>query len=190
MKTQWMRPALLLGCALAAATALHAQEVVHALTGTMTSVDAKAKTFQVATDDGTEGQFSSVVNPKLSYEIPSKLKGSVTPAANFNKVNTRVLVYYIGDNSVRTAVAVEDLGAGPFVKVRGTVVKLDKHKHSLTVADDAGKQETFQIGPKTVAEAADGVEEGMHFDAQKGDAVRVTASTANGAEDALFIRSM
>jgi hypothetical protein len=178
-----------LGLCLGALTA-SAQEVVHAVAGTVTSVDPKAKTLSVVTDDGSEGTFNAVVKPGVVVEIPKALRNGVTPAASYNHTKSRVLVFYIGDDSIRTAVGLEDLGAGPFVKSTGTIVNFDRHAHVLTIKNASGADESFHLDNKTLAEAAEGVQEAARFDGHKGDRVRVTATTNNGAETALFIRSM
>jgi hypothetical protein len=169
--------------------AARAQEVVHALTGVVTAVDPAGKTLTVATDDGSEGRFTTAMQPGVKLDFAPSMKAATVPAASLTATKTRVLVYYIGDNSVRTAVAVEDLGSGPFVKTTGTIVKMDRHTHELIVKDARGAEQSFKIDAKTVAEGAEGVEEGIKFDAHKGDQVRVTATTADGTQKALFIRS-
>ena len=67
-------------------------------------------------------------------------------------MGANVLMYYIGDSAARTAVAVQDLGAGPLGKTKGTFVKMNKHQHTLTIKDEAGAAEDFLIDDKTVAE--------------------------------------
>ena len=190
MRTIIRQAVLVAICGLCATLTVRAQEVVHALTGTVTAVNQAGKSLTVSTDDGTEGQFTTDLGHKVSLDFTQSVKAETTPASSFTKTNARVLVYYIGDNSIRTAVAVEDLGAGPFVKTAGTVVKMDRHAHELVIKNAAGAEETFKIDGKTVAEAAEGVEAGEKFDAHKGDRVRVTATTAGGVEKALFIRSI
>jgi hypothetical protein len=189
MRTQLLQTTLLILC-LGGAVAARAQEVVHALTGTLTTVTPKSSTLFVQTDDGTEGAFTTKAKPGLVLDFPKNVKAEVVPPATFTKLQTRVLVFYVGDDSTRTAVALKDLGAGPFIKATGTVVKLDKHAHTLSIKNASGAPETFTIDAKTIAEAAEGVEEGVKFDAHAGGSVRVTARSVNGVETALFIRSM
>jgi hypothetical protein len=167
-----------------------AQEIVHALTGMLTSVNPKTSTLHVATDDGSDGLFKIFTDKGTQLSFQKNVKAESVPAAGFTKTKTQVLVFYIGDDAERTAVALEDLGAGPFVKTVGTVVKLDRHAHILTVKDSTGVEQTFHIDAKTVGEATNGVLEGEKFDADKGAKVRVIASTENGAETALFIRAL
>lgn len=166
-----------------------AQEIVHALSGTVTKIDAQARTIQVTTNDGSEGIFSFPAmkgNTEVSFD--RDVKGRTTPVASFNKPNDQVVVYYYGNGSVRTALAVQDLGNGPLDVVEGTVTKFDKHQHKLTVKADSGKEQTFAIDPKAMADSAMGAVPADRFVPSKGDNVRVIASKAPGVETALFIR--
>jgi hypothetical protein len=164
-----------------------AQEVVHALAGTVTSVDPAAKTITVITDDGSEGTFKDLTDSKTSIEFDKALRAGSTPAAAFKSGRARVVVFYFGDAAVRTAVALKDLGAGPFTVTTGTVVKYEKKQHSFSVKTDAGKDETFETAPATVADNGSGAIEGPKFEADKGNQVRIVSASMNGAPTALFI---
>ncbi len=169
--------------------AASAQEVVHAVTGVVTAIDPAGKTIQLKTDDGTEGLFTTVKKPGVSLDPYNAkvVQADAKPAAAFTATNTQVLVYFIGYADVRTAVAIENLGAGPFEKIVGTVTKLDKHVHLLTIKSASG-EESFQIAAKTVGEASEGVTEAEKLDLQPGTQVRVIATKANGSLTAHFIR--
>jgi hypothetical protein len=43
-----------------------AQEVVHALTGTVSSVDPTSKTITMFLDSGSQGTFKDMINQKVS----------------------------------------------------------------------------------------------------------------------------
>ncbi len=166
-----------------------AQEVVHALSGTVKKVDPQAKTIQVATNDGSEGTFSfpsSGGSTELNFD--RDVKDRTTPVASFNKPNDQVVLYYYGNASVRTAVAVQDLGPGPLDTVEGAVTKFNKHQRAISVKDASGKEQTFQIDPKAMADSTNGAIPAEKLSPSKGDNVRVIARQANGTETALFIR--
>jgi hypothetical protein len=169
--------------------AANGQEIVHALSGTVTKVDPQSRTIQVTTNDGSEGLFSyPATGGKTEVSFDRNVKDRTTPVGSFNKINEQVIVYYYGDSSERTAVAVQDLGPGPFDTVEGTVTKFDKHQHRITVKNASGKEQTFQIDPKAMADSMEGAVPGDRFSPSKGDNVRVIATKANGTETALFIR--
>jgi phosphotransferase system IIA component len=190
MRKQLFQTCLLLGTIASTALTATGQQVVHALTGKVTAIYPATKSIKITTDDGSEGLFFILTKTNTPLNFEKSVRAESTPAAAFTKTDAQVVVYYIGDDAIRTTVALEDLGAGPFVKTVGTIVKLDKHAHMITIKDDKGAEESFHIDAKTVGEATNGVVEGEKFDADKGAKVRVTATTENGAETALFIRAM
>ncbi len=172
-----------------AAFVANAQEVVHALTGTVTYINPTNKTIIINTDDGSEPLFKAMTASNASLDFAKDLRADSTPADTFTKKGAHVIVYYFGDGDERTAVAVQDLGGGPLKKISGTVSKFNKHEHMLTITDASGVSESFRIAPNAVAETALGAVEGERFDPGKGDQVRVTTTLANGSPEALFIRT-
>jgi hypothetical protein len=171
------------------AFAANAQQVVHALAGTVSNINPTNKTIVISTDDGSEGLFKDMTAMNLSVDFAKDLRADSTPADAFSKKGTHVIVYYFGDGDERTAVALQDLGGGPLKKISGSVTKFNRHEHLLTIKDSAGASESFRIDPKTVAETPVGAVEGERFDPEKGEQVRVTATLANGGPEALFIRT-
>jgi hypothetical protein len=190
MRKALIKAGLLLGVLVFAASTVTAQQIVHALTGTVTSINPKTQTIRVNTDDGSEGLFKFLTDKKASIEFDKNVKAETTPPSSFSKLNTRVLVFYIGDDAERTAVALEDLGAGPFVNTVGTLLRLDKHAHMVTIQDDKNSRQSFHIDVHTIGEASQGVIQGEKFEADKGAKVRVIGTSANGAQTALFIRAL
>ena len=60
-----LKTLILVGCISSVAIAATAQEVVHALTGTVRSIDPASKTITIFTDNGSEGLFKDLMDPKL-----------------------------------------------------------------------------------------------------------------------------
>jgi len=188
-----MLKAVMRGCVFALclgglAVAARAQQVVHALTGTVSSIDNLSKTLIVFQDNGSQGQFRDMTNDKAHLEFDKKIALDATPADDFKKKGAYVIIFYYGDNDDRTAVALKNLGAGPFTSAEGALVRFDPKGHSITVKDNSGATQTFKITDQTVAEGYMGVVEGAKFGAQKGDQVRVVASSESGTPTALFMR--
>jgi hypothetical protein len=88
-----------------------AQEVVHALTGTVTSMNP-GKTIQVDTDDGAELDFKDLTKSNIPLEFDKDLRAQATSADRFNTKGTHVIVYYFGEGELRTAVALQGLPQG------------------------------------------------------------------------------
>lgn len=165
----------------------HAQERVHALSGTVTSINQKIGMMDVATDDGSSGHFRWIKTPGPEIEFDKTVSADATAPDKFSSIGHHVIVYYFGEGTVRTVAALHDLGDGPIEKSTGTVVKLNRHDHLLTIKNAAGAEVSFHIDPKTVADTTTGVMQGFKLDFNKGDAVRVTAAQANGTDTALLV---
>jgi hypothetical protein len=190
MRRGCFKACVLVGCFLPTTFAATAQEVVHALCGTVRSISSTAKTITVDTDDGSEGLFKYFTSSSVSLDFDKRIRAEATTADAFTKNGVRAIVYYFGDSDVRTAVALQDLGTGPFEKSSGTVVRFHRNEHVLTLKNKSGGEESFQISPKTVVESALGAVEGYDLNLEDGEHVRVTAASVNGGETALFIRAL
>jgi hypothetical protein len=165
-----------------------AQMVVHAVTGIVKAVN-NSKSMEVAVESGTTDQFSLSEKNKVALDFDNSLRADSVDASSFQHVGDFVVVYYYGYDSNETAVAVKDLGAGPFEKVDGHVTGFDKHTRTMTVKDDAGKTDTFGLSEHLVVDSGLRVESGRTYDPHKGDTVRVTYTQAGGKNTAVFVRS-
>ena len=101
------------------AIAANAQQVVHALAGTVTNINPTNKTIIINTDDGSEGLFKETTMSNVSLDFAKDLRADSIPADSFTKKGTHVIVYYFGDSDERTAIALQDLGGGPLKKISG-----------------------------------------------------------------------
>lgn len=183
---------LIIGFSLAFSFAAVAQEVVHALSGTVTAINPAAKTIVVKTNDDSVGYFKDLTEPNASLLFDKGIRSRTTPADTFNDKGAQVIVYYFGGGfgplNERTAVALQSLGTGPIEKDMGTVVHCNKHV--LTIKTGSGTEQTFDIGNTAVAETSVGVVNADKFDPEKGEQVRVIAGAGNGRKILLFVREM
>lgn len=166
-----------------------AQMVVHAVSGTVKSINPSSKTMDVTVASGDTSEFNLPTDAKVSLDFDNALRSDSTDPGKFQKLGDYAVVYYYGYDSNRTAVAVKDLGTGPFEKVDGTVVSFDKHTRTMTVKDDAGKTNSFELGDHLVVDTGMSVENGRSFDPHKGYHVRVTYTKAGDKNTAVFVRS-
>ena len=180
----------LAGCVVLSPFALGAQQVIHALTGTVSAINASDKTITVFQDTGSQDTFQEMVNHKTAIAFDKKIAAESTAAEAFNTQGAYAIIFYYGDNDDRTVVAVKSLGAGPFASVTGTVTQYDSRAHTIALQDQSGAEHTFHIDAQTVAEGGIGVIPGLKFQAQRGDHVRVVCSKSAGEETALFLRQM
>jgi hypothetical protein len=167
-----------------------AQEVIHALTGTVSAINSATKTISVLQDNGSNGTFNILSNPKTRFEFDKKIEAETTSASSFQKQGDYTIVFYYGGQGDSTVVALKSLGAGPFTATIGTVEKFESRSHSITVQDKSGATHTFTMNAGTVAETGMGVEQGLKFQVRTGDQVRVVGETVGGNATALFIRAM
>jgi hypothetical protein len=142
---------------------------------------------EIDTDDGSSAHFRWLKKSEESIEFDKTVSADAVTADKFTTKGTHVIVYFFGEGDVRTVVALRDLGDGSVAKTSGTVVKLNRKEHLLTIKNSSGAEESFHLDPKTVADTATGVTQGFKFDLSKGEQVRVTAAQANGSATALLI---
>lgn len=166
-----------------------AQMMVHAVSGTVKAINPGSKTMDVTVESGDTSEFKLAPNAKVNLDFDNTLRTDATDADKFQKVGDYAVIYYYGYDSNQTAVAVKDLGAGPFQKIDGTVVNFDKHSRTMTVKDSGGKTESFVLGPHLVVDLGMSVESGRSYDPHKGYSVRVTYKTDGGKNTAVFVRS-
>jgi hypothetical protein len=190
MLSGFVRFSLIVACFSLTSLAATAQQVVHALAGTVTSINPNAKTITVKTDDGSEGLFKDLINSKTSIQFDPNIRTDATAASDFKNSGVRVIVYYFGNGDVRTVVALRSLGSGPFTITTGTVAGLESGAHTISIKDKSGVVQAFTITSNTVVETGMGAREGFSFQPQKGDRVRVTAATVNGIATAQFINTL
>ena len=178
---------ILVACLCLASFGASAQEIVHALAGTIEHINLPAKTINILTDDGSDGTFRESPVAHVSIDFDKNLRSDASTLENFKNSSGHVIVYYYGEGVARIVVALKSLGPGPFTSVAGVVVKLDKHAHVLTIQDPSGATQTFAVNQSTVAETDSGVTQGFKFDPHKGEKVRVAAAQINGTTVAMFI---
>jgi hypothetical protein len=177
------------GCFLLLSVAAPAQEVIHALTGTVVSFDASAKTITMFMDNHSEGQFKDLTNPKTRIDFDKTIRAISTSVDSFDKKGAYAIIFYYGGGNGRTAVALRSLGAGPFAKDTGTIVKVEG-RSSISIADGSGSIKPFNLTSDTVAETEFGAQVVPKYQPHKGDQVRVTSAIVNGNATALFINSL
>jgi hypothetical protein len=158
------------------AVAASAQMTVHAVTGSVKTVTPHNLSVMVDSSSGSASKFKIAPSAKLPSEFSHDLRADSTAPESFQKVGDFALVYYYGYGDSQTAVAVKDLGAGPFTKARGTVIAFDKHSRTLTLKDDTGKRVPMLLNDQVVVDTDTGVDSGRKFSPHKGDLVRVTYS--------------
>ncbi len=175
-----------LGLGLLAATG-SAQEIIHALTGTVRSISAADKSLVIFQDGGHEKMFKGSTDAKARAALQKKLGDETISVDELKTEGAYVIIFYYGVGDEPTAVAVKDLGKGPFTAISGTVTKFDSHTRLVTLQDETGTAQTFKISGDTVVEGGMGVVDGLKFSPAKGEKLRAVAAKADGGGTALFL---
>ena len=185
----WIKSCALAGCVVLLPFSVEAQQVVHALTGTVSSINKASETIAVLQDVGGDGVFQNPSNPKPRVSLDKRIESGTVAADAFKENGAYVIVFYYGGSDNRTVVAFKNLGSGPFSSTAGTVKKYERAR-AITVQDQSGAVQTFKIAPDTVAEGYSGAVDGTKFQASSGDKVRLVTAVVDGSPTALFSRQM
>ncbi len=172
------------------AIALPAFGLEHAVAGTVTRVDSTAKTMVVKTADGAEEVFrftgqTAIHAAKGGREVAKK--GAVDTYLA-GKKGSQVIVRYTGEGADKTAMAVDDLGQDTVNASKGTVTKVDRAGHTITVKTENGAEETYRVADNAAVDTEHGVVQGSRYAAQKGERVTVHYTQEAGEKVARFIK--
>ncbi len=136
---------IVLAGALVAATSLPlvAQDVAHAVDGTVKKVDAGSKTLVVETKDGTEHSFRYTSDVTVDGAKDTE-KGTLDAAHGVTE-GSKVAVHYTVDGGKETAHEIDRIGDDGMKATEGTVSKLDKGAKTISVKTADGTVDTFQL---------------------------------------------
>jgi len=177
----------LASCLILTSVAAQAQFKIHALTGAITVAHPKIQMTTIATDDGSSGSFEWLAKTGGAIDFDKSVSaGTVTPDLLTTK-DTQVIAFYFGTGSVRTLVALRDLGTAPLIKAMGIVLRYNKKAHILTIMNMDGAEENFQLDSKTVIDTDTGVTVNYKAEFTKNEQVHVLATKGTGSENALLI---
>jgi hypothetical protein len=179
-----------IGCLGLTGAVASAQEVIHAMTGTIRSIDAGQKTFTLFRDNGSLILFKDLTDTKVTAASEKKLLPDPTAARASDKKDAYVIVFYYGSTDPLTAVAVQALGHGPFTATVGTVASFNEKERLIAVKDESGSVHNYKINAATIAESDFGVVGGLKFRAGKGGHIRVVGAVTSDSPTALFVNVM
>lgn len=130
------------------------EDVVTAVHGTVTKVDAAAKTIAVKTADGTEHTFHFVANTTVhgSKDVGTGAKDSFHGLTE----GSEVVAHYTAKGAEETAVEVDKVGKGGMHAVEGTVSHVSEDGKTVVVKAADGTEHSFRVaGHDTVVTAKD-----------------------------------
>lgn len=189
------RPLILLVCVTAFAVAASAQDVVHVVSGEVTRVDKDAKTITVRTADGADHVFKYSEKTAVHgyHEATMDTKKGAMDTYFKGKEGTTVVVHYTEKGADKAASSVEDLGKDTVKSAQGTITKIDKKAHTLTIKGEDGAESTYNFGKESASDTERGVVKGWDYTASKakeGDKVAVQYTEDAGKKIVHFFKSM
>jgi hypothetical protein len=128
------------------------EDVVTAVHGTVTKVDAAAKTVAVKTADGTEHTFHFVANTTV-HGADATAAGAKDSFHGLSE-GSEVVAHYTKKGAEETAVEVDKVGKDGMHSVDGTVSRVSDDGKTVVVKAVDGTEHTFHVaGHDTVASA-------------------------------------
>jgi hypothetical protein len=149
-------------CGGGGAPSAHPCDVVLAVHGVVTKVDAAAKTIVVKTKDGTEHTIHFV--DKTTVRGGEAVEAGAKDTFHGVKEGSEVVAHYTETGTEKTAVEVNEVGRSGFKAMEGTVTKVGEGGKTITVKAADGTEYTFEVagrGTKVAAvDTAKGTEKG------------------------------
>ena len=167
-----------------ASLSLAAQDVVHAVDGTVKKLDAGTKTVVVDAKDGTEHTFHYASDVTIHGAKDTK-KGAVD-AAHGVEEGSKVAVHYTVDGGKETAHEVDKIGDDGLKATDGTVSHVDKGAKTIAVKTADGSEETFHMTDRAAKDTGKDVAEGVDKSAK----VTVYYTEKAGVKTAHFIKTV
>src|SRR5580700_7715453 len=120
-----------------------AQDVVHAVHGTITKVDSASKTVAVKTADGTEHTIKVV--DKTTVHGADATADAAKDSFHGLKEGSEVVAHYTVKGTEKTAVEVDKVGKDGMKAVDGTVTGIDRAGKTIGIKTADGTKETFKM---------------------------------------------
>lgn len=137
---------------MAAAVFCFAVEPVTAVHGTVSKIDAKAKTIAIKTGDGTV--------TTLHWAGKTAVHGTQAGAKDtFQglKEGSDVVAHYTTKGADKTAVEVDNVGEDGLKETEGTITKIDRGSKTIAVKTANGSVETFKMADHATEDAGKNV---------------------------------
>lgn len=188
---KWAGKVLLILCVITA-LGYADTDVVHAVSGAMSKIDKDAKTIAVKTADGTEHVFhySEKTTVRAARGTAKGVKTGAVDTYFAGKEGTHVVVRYTEKGADKTAASVDDFGKDTMKVSEGTVTKVDKAAHTVSVKTEDGAETTYDWGKDATIDTEHGVVKSSQFVAKEGDKVVVHYTEDAGKKVVHFFKGM
>jgi hypothetical protein len=167
--------------ALSTCVSLYAQDVVHAVEGTVKKVDSGSKTLVVDTKDGTEHTFHYTSDAVVHGANDTK-KATVDGLGDV-KEGSKVAVHYTVVGGKETTHEIDKLGDDGLKASEGTVTGIDRGAKTVAVKTADGTVETFHLTDRAAKDTGKDIATG----ADKTAKVTVYYTEKAGVKTAHFV---
>jgi hypothetical protein len=173
--------ALVSALALSTSLSLAAQDVVHAVDGTVEKVDSGTKTVVVKTADGTEHTFHYVGDVTVDGSKDAE-KGTVKGVTEGSKV----AVHYTVVGTKETAHEFDNIGDDGLHATEGTVEHVDKGTKTIAIKTADGSVDTYHFTETAAKDTGKGIGKGVDKSAK----VTVYYTEKAGVKTAHFVKQV
>jgi uncharacterized protein with beta-barrel porin domain len=174
--------ALITALALSTSLSLCAQDVVHAVDGTVKKIDTGSKTIVVDTKDGTEHTFHYASDVTVDG---AKDTGKATAAGLGDlKEGSKVAVHYTVVAGKETTHEIDNIGDNGLKVTEGTVSHVDTGAKTIAVKTADGSVETFHLTDRVAKDTGKDIAKG----AAKSTKVTVYYTEKAGTKTAHFVK--
>jgi hypothetical protein len=173
--------ALVSALALSTSLGFAADDVVHAVDGTVEKVDTGTKTVVVKTADGTEHTFHYLGDVTVDGSKDAA-KGTVKGVT----VGSKVAVHYTVEGTKETAHEFDNIGDDGLKATEGTVTHIDKGAKTISVKTADGTVDTFHFSERAAKDTGEGIGKGTEKTAK----VTVYYTDKAGVKTAHFVKEV
>ena len=165
-----------------------AQDVVTAVHGTITKLDAASKTMVVKAKDGGEHTIKFVDKTTVHGVKAGTHETAMGGKDTFHglKEGTEVVAHYTEKGTEKTAVEVDNVGKDGIKSADGTITHIDRAGKTVAVKTADGTEETFKLSDHAVTDAGKDIEKG----AEKSAHVTVYYTEEAGKKTAHFFEKI
>ena len=163
-------------------SAFAAQDVVGAVQGTVSKVDAGTRTMVIKTADGSEQTLRFV--KRTSVHAAEKTAAGGKDAFRGLKEGSTVVAHYTVKGSDKTAEEVDDIGKDGLRVAEGTVSRVDRGAKTIGVKTADGAEQTYRLTDRAAKDGGKDVAEG----AGKSEKVTVYYTEEAGHKVAHFFK--
>jgi hypothetical protein len=173
--------ALVSALALSTSLSFAAEDVVHALEGTVQKVDAATKTVVVKAADGTVHTFHYLGDVTV-HGVKDASRGTVDGV----KEGSQVAVHYTVTGSKETAHEFDNVGEDGLKETEGTVTHVDRGAKTIAVKTADGSEQTFHFTDRAAKDTGEDIGKGT----EKSTKVTVYYTEKAGVKTAHFVKQI